>query len=163
MRNPQFYVSGKRHTDWHKWHQWQMEACCDKCHLQNRHPGVQQAVHTNSRKRPTWQPSSTPRHASGAYNQRVPQHGVNQQRNSSGRQVTYPQKNQPNWVFHSMNRGLSDGHRSYVNALNSNNECCVFCGEINHRSWSCKHGLPIKCFTCEADGHKSRFCPGYNE
>ena len=108
-------------------------------------------------------PSSPPRHASGAYNQRAPQHGVNQLRNSSGRQVTYPQKTQPNRVSHSMNRGLSVGHRSYVNALNSNNECCVFCGEINHRSWSCKHGLPIKCFTCGADGHKSRFCPCYNE
>ena len=27
--------------------------------------------------------------------------------------------------------------------------CCSLCGETNHRSWSCKHGIPIQCYTCK--------------
>ena len=42
--------------------------------------------------------------------------------------------------------------------------CCSLCGETNHRSWSCKHGIPIQCYTCSGTGHKSKFCnaPVYN-
>ena len=39
---------------------------------------------------------------------------------------------------------------------------CGLCGERNHRSWSCKHGMPIQCYTCHANGHKSKFCNAHH-
>ena len=38
---------------------------------------------------------------------------------------------------------------------------CLLCGEENHRAFSCKHGVPIKCNACSIMGHKAKFCSLY--
>ena len=36
--------------------------------------------------------------------------------------------------------------------------CCWYCGEDNHSYEVCRHGRPIKCSMCNAEGHKAKHC-----
>ena len=47
--------------------------------------------------------------------------------------------------------------KSYADQLRQSDRC-TFCGEGNHREWSCKFGQPITCFSCNNDGHKAKYC-----
>ena len=47
--------------------------------------------------------------------------------------------------------------KSYADQLRPSDRC-TFCGEGNHREWSCKYGQPITCFSCNNDGHKAKYC-----
>ena len=52
---------------------------------------------------------------------------------------------------------------SYANSVKTNVDYCLYCGEANHRSPSCRHGQAILCFSCGHEGHKSRLCHHYHK
>ncbi|CAC5392986.1 unnamed protein product [Mytilus coruscus] len=63
--------------------------------------------------------------------------------------------------IHFNSRGTSRYNKiinNIVGILNYHSFACANCGELNHKTFSCRFEMKIKCHKCNMYGHKQKFC-----
>ena len=95
----------------------------------------------------------------GSYRRPPPSQGSHRSSDSGSR---WPPTNHSTRHRHVPQERNRDGSGNYRTPLPSvkppQRGSCEYCGKRNHATGTCRHGQPLRCHSCNYEGHKSKFC-----